>query len=872
MAAFKKYLLVVFMSLSGAFISSCGSKNNDGSAILSEENLAFEIIKAYSEDGSRREPSLRDYTDVGLLNIIEPKLSLLNKKIRSLVSFQVDTLEELEAIYATINLPPNVVLASTFKVVIPNEITIEAQVTDLDDDSFTYLWRSEDNDTDFVNITTKEFVYTAKTEGIFTFLLEVRDSRGELTSKSFTVNAVKERKLTAYAGEDKEVRQGVAVELVGEASDVEGEITYNWYEDSHIVGGGANYSFKSSKLGLHFLTLEVIDSVGNKALDEIIITVRAAAVIDSVPPIITLKGENPYILSEGEDYNEPGAEATDNIDGDVSGRIVVTGVPIEQATLKEGEAFNIYYNVSDSFGNNAEQKIRIVRVVKSNSDMQAPIITLIGDPVVELTKGQVYKDLGAVAVDNFDKDITSNITVTGLSSILSAEPGEKIKIRYNVSDSAGNKAIEVVRTITIVVDKIKPVITLIGDSTIEVVKGDSYQDLGATAFDNLDGDITNKIKVDGVPSTTNVAVGSQFRVEYNVVDGSGNSADTVIRTIKVVSVKDEIKPVITLIGADVIEIPKGSSYQDLGATAFDNVDGVITHKINVDGLPITTNVAIGTLFKVEYSVVDTAGNSADAVVRTIKVVSADTAPRLILYGMENVNIYQGERYDDYEALAIDNEDGDITWKIKTTGGPVNTDAPPNTVFKISYVVTDSDGNKSVTKDRYIRIIEPGSMDIPAISEGDKETFLGLINKRRLAGMNCDTGEEGVGYPVDALIWDNSLYKAAYEHSQDLGRSDIVPHSNGSGTEHDWSWVRRGRVDGGKSTPVERLDDYSFNGVASQEIPSVREDVTERKIERLFNIPSVCRVLMSSGNTKLGMSVYVQPTSYYRITYVLRLGN
>ena len=77
-------------------------------------------------------------------------------------------------------------------------------------------------------------------------------------------------------------------------------------------------------------------------------------------------------------------------------------------------------------------------------------------------------------------------------------------------------------------DTTPPVITLIGESVIEIQMGSTFEDPGATAHDDKDGDISADIIVTGTVET--VAEGT-YTLTYNVSDSSGNSAETVIRTI-----------------------------------------------------------------------------------------------------------------------------------------------------------------------------------------------------------------------------------------------------------------------------------------------------------------------------------------------------
>jgi len=74
------------------------------------------------------------------------------------------------------------------------------------------------------------------------------------------------------------------------------------------------------------------------------------------------------------------------------------------------------------------------------------------------------------------------------------------------------------------------VITLIGASTINLNVGDAYNEQGATATDNFDGNLTSSIVTTGTVNTN--SAGTYF-VNYNVSDSSGNDAAQVTRTVNV---------------------------------------------------------------------------------------------------------------------------------------------------------------------------------------------------------------------------------------------------------------------------------------------------------------------------------------------------
>lgn len=79
-------------------------------------------------------------------------------------------------------------------------------------------------------------------------------------------------------------------------------------------------------------------------------------------------------------------------------------------------------------------------------------------------------------------------------------------------------------------DFIPPVIRLIGDARIKIDQCATYEELGATAIDNTNGDISANIQITGNINSNEVGV---YNVSYTVSDGSGNFANPVTRTIEV---------------------------------------------------------------------------------------------------------------------------------------------------------------------------------------------------------------------------------------------------------------------------------------------------------------------------------------------------
>ncbi|NKI22377.1 DUF5011 domain-containing protein [Paenibacillus dendritiformis] len=95
-------------------------------------------------------------------------------------------------------------------------------------------------------------------------------------------------------------------------------------------------------------------------------------------------------------------------------------------------------------------------------------------------------------------------------------------------DMAGNETVKQLDITNI--DREKPVIALLDEAVIHVVEGTSFQDPGASATDNADGDISASIIVSG---QVNPRIPGEYILRYNVTDKAGNAADEIIRAVKV---------------------------------------------------------------------------------------------------------------------------------------------------------------------------------------------------------------------------------------------------------------------------------------------------------------------------------------------------
>jgi hypothetical protein len=79
---------------------------------------------------------------------------------------------------------------------------------------------------------------------------------------------------------------------------------------------------------------------------------------DAVPPVLALVGEANVTVPAGSTYTDSGANAEDNIDGDISTSVVASGV-VDTAVVG---SYTVTYNVIDRAGNNAASITRTVTV------------------------------------------------------------------------------------------------------------------------------------------------------------------------------------------------------------------------------------------------------------------------------------------------------------------------------------------------------------------------------------------------------------------------------------------------------------------------------------------------------------------------------
>lgn len=151
-------------------------------------------------------------------------------------------------------------------------------------------------------------------------------------------------------------------------------------------------------------------------------------------------------------------------------------------------------------------------------------IKLNGPSTTDIEFGSTYTEQYASATYG-KKDISNTISVSG--EVDTTKLGS-YKVTYTAKQKKKTKSIT--RTVNIK-DTVSPILSLVGDAEINIAQGSKYQELGCTASDNYDGDLTTKINIENQVDT---ATKGTYIVKYIITDSSGNSAN-ISRTVNVVS-------------------------------------------------------------------------------------------------------------------------------------------------------------------------------------------------------------------------------------------------------------------------------------------------------------------------------------------------
>lgn len=404
-----------------------------------------------------------------------------------------------------------------------------------------------------------------------------------------------------------------------------GAVAYDVVDGSLTESIVVENNVDPNKIGEYTVIYRVTNSAGLTKT-----RTRVVNVVDTTSPLIELLGDNPYVHNAGETYSELGYIVIDSYDGDISNLVE----KISNITPGILGTYKIIYSVTDSSGNKASVERRVDII-----DESGPAVTFSNNGTLKYEKSASTKvgvnDVTGIKADTLkyiwtnstDRPDAKDITTPFTSGDELKTPADANGIYYlwvSAVDKLDN--VTITSSNAFKLDSIAPSLTMLGDTPLYFEAEDTYKDPGATANDNILGNMTDKIVV-----TMNVASGIKgtYEVKYEVTDEAGNTSSAT----RVVQIIDSNGPVIKLIGANPLTIEVGSIFDDPGATSKDGVDGDLTSSIQK-----THNVTpriIGT-YKVTYTSTDASGNT-NTMERT--VIVDDTTPPTVAFVTNGSLVY-----------------------------------------------------------------------------------------------------------------------------------------------------------------------------------------------------------------------------------------
>lgn len=218
-----------------------------------------------------------------------------------------------------------------------------------------------------------------------------------------------------------------------------------------------------------------------------------------------------------------------------------------------------------------------------------------------------------------------------------------------------------------------PQIKLNGKTNIVLNVNQNYKEKGATAK-NIFGKNNYKININGKVNTKKIG---KYKLEYII-----KQKYIISKATRIVEIKDQIPPEITLNDGDSINVCPNKEYEEIGYSAIDNYDGDITNKVNI----------VKNKDFIKYKVEDSSKNVS---IKERKLIYEDkTPPTLELKGNSTELVEKNSTYKEPGYTAIDNCDGDITNNVQVDG---NVDTSINGTYELTYTITDSSDNITTQK-------------------------------------------------------------------------------------------------------------------------------------------------------------------------------
>jgi large repetitive protein len=361
----------------------------------------------------------------------------------------------------------------------------------------------------------------------------------------------------------------------------------------------AGFNAADPAVGEYQIIYATQDAATNQG--EAILTVT---VEDTAAPVVTIVGGNTLLAECATPLTLPVASGDDVCDGILAAAASDLG-GLELANPVVG-VYEVVYESTDTALNVGSATLTVT--VEDNA---GPAVTIDGGDTLLAECAEAIALPTASAYDACEETAyLADVADLGGLDLANPAVGEYSVVYESEMDTQGDVG-QAVLTVT-VADTTAPVVTIASPAAITEECGQEITLPTASADDACEGTLAAAATdLGGLNLTTPVK--GEYTVVYSATDAEGNTGTSTLT----VTVGDAVKPVITLLGNNPIDVECGTLYNPQGYSAADVCDGNLTDDIVRTGT-IDTSVPGAYIFT--YNVSDSAGNAADEATRTVNVV------------------------------------------------------------------------------------------------------------------------------------------------------------------------------------------------------------------------------------------------------------
>lgn len=461
---------------------------------------------------------------------------------------------------------------------------------------------------------------------------------------------------------------------------------------------------------------------------------------DTIAPVISLNGEATITLQQGTAFTDPGATATDNIDGSVTAATTDT-------VGAEIDTYILTYSATDSAGNSSSVQ-RTVNVIANTAAISA-IDSSKWFHQTQLPNGsswfngeqQHYTDrtenayvsngtLKIVAKKETyqDQNVTKNYTSARLNSKYAFQYGT-VEVRAKLPAGVGTW----------------PAIWMLGKNINETGAYWQTQGFGTTSWP-ASGEIDILEHWGGNENFVQSAIHTPSS-SGNTANIGGQTVATATSEFHIYKLEWTAQQMVFSVD-DIVHYTYAPEIKDASTWPFDAeqylllnfaIEGSIYSSFTEDEL------------EVDYvRIYDQDAGAGDDPVWADEFGSTFiidvTDPVISLNGLSTITIQEGETYVDAGAAAVDDVDSSVT---VTTSGTVGTE--PGT-YTLTYTATDAAGN-SVTATRTVIITEDTSVDnLNVLQSGAADAVWDLGLQAFDAGIDYNSCENDGGAECPNIAW------------------------------------------------------------------------------------------------------------------------